>query len=220
MKGQRERVASNFHEFRMEGIAPGTLYRSSHPITDASTEDTREIAEAAEKARIAAVLNLCDTKTFLIKIVKIAPWYHRLFKANKVIALDMGFDFLSTRFCTKLRRGIQFMLTNKGPYLLHCHAGIDRTGFVCAVLGALMGAKLSDIVRDYIASYNDKSLIDEYPEFTGFILEDFRKLNGGEEITDANLQGAAEDFLEHKVKLTRDEIAELKEKLTIKRKGA
>jgi hypothetical protein len=56
MKGQRERIASNFHECRTGGIAPGKLYRSSHPITDASPEEAKAIAESALKARIAAVL--------------------------------------------------------------------------------------------------------------------------------------------------------------------
>jgi hypothetical protein len=218
MKGQRERIASNFHEFRMGYIAPGILYRSSHPITDASAEDAAAIAEAAQKARIAAVLNLCDTKTYLATIVKGAPWYHRLYKADKVIALDMGFEFTTSRFCIKLCRGIQFILTYDGPYLIHCHAGIDRTGFVCALLGALMGAKLSDIVSDYLASYNDSDLIADYPEYSEVIVEDFRKLNGGEDVTDTNLQRVAEDYLKHKVQLTGEEIAELKEKLSFRRR--
>jgi predicted protein tyrosine phosphatase len=213
MKGQRERIASNFHEFHMGAIAPGILYRSSHPITDASTEDAAAIAEAAAKAQIAAILNLCDTKTYLSTIVKVAPWYHRFYKANNVIALDMGFEFQTSRFYAKLRRGIQFMLTHDGPYLLHCHAGIDRTGFVCAILGALMGAKLSDIVSDYAASYNDNDLLADYPELSEVIVEDFRKLNNGEEVNDTNIQSVVEDFLKHKIQITGEEIAELREKL-------
>ncbi len=35
MKGERARVSTNFHEFRMGNIASKTLYRSSHPIIDA-----------------------------------------------------------------------------------------------------------------------------------------------------------------------------------------
>ncbi|GHT69818.1 hypothetical protein FACS1894110_20050 [Spirochaetia bacterium] len=195
------------------------LYRSSHPITDASAEEAREIALSALDARIAAVLNLCDTKTFLAKIVAAAPWYHRLFRANNVIALDMGFDFQASRFCIKLCSCFQFMLTHDGPYLVHCHAGIDRTGFVCAVLGALMGADLSDIVGDYLASYNDDDLIADYPEFSEGIVEDFRKMNGGEEVNNTNLQSVVEDYLKNKVQLTGEEIAELKEKLAGKGKG-
>jgi hypothetical protein len=76
-----------------------------------------------------------------------------------------------------------------------------------------MGAALSDIVSDYLASYNDSDLIADYPEFSEIIVEDFRKLNGGEEVNDTNLQSVAEDYLIHEVQLTDEEIAELKEKL-------
>jgi hypothetical protein len=45
------------------------------------------------------------------------------------------------------------MLAHDGPYLIHCHAGIDRVGFVCAVLEALIGGTPSEIVADYTRSY-------------------------------------------------------------------
>jgi hypothetical protein len=200
----------------MGGIAPKTLYRSSHPITDASADDAKEIAKSAVKARIAAVLNLCNTKAELKALAGFAPWYYRLFEAGNIIALDMNFEFLSSRFCAKLRRGIQFMLTHDGPYLVHCHAGVDRTGFVCAVLGAFMGAKFSDIVRDYVVSYNESAMTDEdYKEYSKIIVDYFLEMNGGEEVTEKNLQSVAENFLKHQVQLTRKELAALKEKLMI-----
>jgi hypothetical protein len=84
---------------------------------------------------------------------------------------------------------------------------------VCAVLGALMGANLRDIVRDYVDSYNDSALIDDYPEFSESIVEDLREMNGGEELNDKNLKSAVENFLKNKVQLTQEELAALKEKL-------
>ncbi|AEF85269.1 putative lipoprotein [Treponema primitia ZAS-2] len=219
MKGERARVSTNFHEFRMGSIAPKTLYRSSHPITDADIKDAKAIAKYATKAKIAAVLNLNNTKAELKALAVFAPWYHDLYKADCIIALDMNFDYLSSRFCTKFRRGIQFMLTQSGPYLVHCYAGVDRTGFVCAVLGSLMGAKLREIVADYVASYNDSTMTrNEYKEYSQIIVDLFREMNGGGKISDKNLQSVAEDFLLHKVKLTRKELAGLKMILSINRK--
>jgi hypothetical protein len=216
MKGQRVKGATNFHEFRMGGIAPKTLYRSCHPITDASIEDAKAIAKSASKARIAAALNLCDTKAHLAHIAIHAPWYHRLFEADCIIALDMHFDYTGSRSCAKFRRAIQFMLTHDGPYLIHCYAGVDRTGFVCAVLGALMGAKLREIISDYVDSYNDSTMTArEYKEYSAIIVAIFTEMNDGEKVSDENLQSVAEDFLKQKVKLTRKELAKLKEKLAI-----
>jgi hypothetical protein len=108
------------------------------------------------------------------------------------------------------------MLTHKGPYLVHCYAGVDRTGFVCAVLGALMGAKLREIISDYVDSYNDSTMTArEYKEYSAIIVGIFTEMNDGEKVNNKNLQRVAEDFLKQKVKLTRNELAELNKKLAI-----
>jgi hypothetical protein len=130
----------------------------------------------------------------------------------------MNFDYLSSRFCAKLRRGIQFMLTHDGPYLVHCYAGVDRTGFVCAVLGALMGGEFREIVDDYVNSYNDNTMTNnEYKEYSQIIIDIFREMNDGEKVSDKNLQSVAEYFVKHKLKLTLKELTKLKEKLSINR---
>jgi len=49
----------------------------------------------------------------------------------------------------------RFIIANDGPYLIHCTEGKDRAGFVSAVLEALMGADLQEIVADYMKSYEN-----------------------------------------------------------------
>jgi protein tyrosine/serine phosphatase len=44
----------------------------------------------------------------------------------------------------KLKAALQFMITHKGPYFIHCFAGVDRTGFVIALMEAFMGANLKN----------------------------------------------------------------------------
>jgi protein tyrosine/serine phosphatase len=51
------------------------------------------------------------------------------------------------------------MLNRPGPYLIHCYAGVDRTGFMAIVLEALMGASLHDIIDDYLKSILDEEFI-------------------------------------------------------------
>jgi protein-tyrosine phosphatase len=36
------------------------------------------------------------------------------------------------------------------PMVIHCHAGKDRTGFICAVILAALGVEREDIVADYL----------------------------------------------------------------------
>ena len=66
----------------------------------------------------------------------------------------MDFSQTSEYFQKKLKRGLQFIINTEGPWLIHCHAGVDRTGFVSIVLEALMGATLDEIINDYLQSFN------------------------------------------------------------------
>jgi protein-tyrosine phosphatase len=40
------------------------------------------------------------------------------------------------------------------PVLIHCRAGQDRTGFICAMIHLALGVDTGDIVRDYLLSNN------------------------------------------------------------------
>jgi len=53
--------AVNFREIRVGRIAPNTLYRSSHPIKD--NKQDKVVSMLASFAKIAAVINLCDTNS-------------------------------------------------------------------------------------------------------------------------------------------------------------
>jgi hypothetical protein len=165
----------------MGGIAPGMLYRGSHPIQDGKQD--RAIALLAGNARIAAVLNLADTKANLARKAIFAPWYRKLFDSDCIIPLDMKFDGMTPLFTAKLKKGIRFLINREGPYLIHCHAGIDRTGFVCAVIEALMGATPDEIIEDYLISYkiDEERIQDEAQRQLDslVIIEALNKMNDG-----------------------------------------
>lgn len=48
----------------------------------------------------------------------------------------------------------------KGPIVMHCHAGKDRTGLICAFIHHALGVSEADILEDYLAT-NTKSRIEE-----------------------------------------------------------
>ena len=52
-----------------------------------------------------------------------------------------------------MKAALQFMISHRGPYLIHCFAGIDRTGFVLALLEVLMGASLKEITNNYLSAF-------------------------------------------------------------------
>jgi hypothetical protein len=205
---------ANFREIRLGSIAPGILYRSSHPVPNG--EQNKEAVLLASQARIACVLNLADNTAELHKAASMCPWYRKLVHSGRAAALNMDFNFASRKFAAKLGYGIKFMLDHDGPYLIHCFAGFDRTGFVSMVLEALMGATMLEITDDYLLSYGTgfySAVNDGDSEDAQVVLEQLRLMNMGQPIMDENLQAGAKRYLTQKAGLTEAEIVGLKEKL-------
>jgi hypothetical protein len=170
------------------------------------------IALQAQEARIACVLNLHDTSQSLLRIK--APWYERLLHTGQVIAFDMSFDFCSGDFCKKLAKVLRFMVYHGGPYLVHCYAGVDRTGFVSALLEALMGATVREIEADYLRSFPAETTA--YFAENGLhsaIFEQLTRINGGTPLTDETAPQAAESFLTGAVGLSPAEVTTLRKQL-------
>lgn len=142
---------TNFREVKAKYMAPGILYRSSSPLKGGDIKKTK--GKLAQKAGIKCVINLDDHVSVLEALSKGVPWYHKLVKENNVIALHMIFSIPSPDFNHKLKEALQFMIAHEGPYLIHCFAGVDRTGFVVAILKALMGATIKEICDDYLLSF-------------------------------------------------------------------
>ena len=206
----------NFREIRMGNIAPNTLYRSSHPIKDDKQEPV--ISLLASSARIAAVINLCDFDAEIKRKAFFAPWYGKLLKANRVIALGMDFSQTSEYFKKKLKKGLQFIISTEGPWLIHCHAGIDRTGFVSMVLEALMGATLDEIIRDYLQSFNsmyNSSVYGEVNKGDSLIVMQLLSAMGNYlPLNDRNLSAISENYLINTINLSAGETEMLKRKLS------
>jgi hypothetical protein len=207
--------AVNFREIHMGNIAPHMLYRSSHPIKDNKQEPV--ISMLAAGARIAAVLNLSDTASEIAGKAIFAPWYNKLLKNGYVHAAGMGFNNSSESFAKKLKKGLQFMINTEGPWLIHCHAGVDRTGFVSILLEAFMGATLDEIINDYLQSFNSMFNSSVYGEVNKgdsiVVMKLFSIISNNEPVNDQNLQAIAENYFHKTVKLSVLEIELLKRKL-------
>jgi hypothetical protein len=210
------KTSANFREIRMGGIGPGVLYRSSHPVGGGSPD--LAIAKLAAEARIATILNLADTDREIKRMAIAAPWYRNILNTGGVIVLGMGFNGMSRQFCARLRKGIRFILNRPRPYLIHCYAGVDRTGFVAIILEALMGATLYEIIDDYLKSLIDKEFLAPHdsPQHhldSAAVYEILTAMHNGKPVTDENVKDVAESYLITKVGLTMPELKRLKERL-------
>jgi protein tyrosine/serine phosphatase len=206
---------SNFREIHTGKISPKVLYRSNHPIFNG--EPVKEIILAAKDAKIQTIINLSDTIRFLTQKVMQCPWYKKILEQNNVIALNlsMNFDILDTKFHEKIHDGLRFMIEHGPPYLIHCEAGIDRTGFLAALLESFMGAKIDDIVKDYMLSFGDirEYSLSNYREGLNFMMNMLGKIKGGIPDIDEDLQPFSETYLREKIKLSTTELQMLANRL-------
>jgi protein tyrosine/serine phosphatase len=210
--------SSNFREIRAGAIPPNVLYRSNHPIFNGNQVDN--IILSAIYAKIKTVINLSDNTYTLRSKVAACLWYKNIFDNDNVIALhiNMKFDPLSREFCNKIKEGLLFMDNRHSPYLIHCEAGIDRTGFLAIILEALMGANIHDLAEDYMLSFMDKSEFspDGYKYGSIFIRNLFARIKSGFAENYENWQDLALKYLMENVGMTDYEINQLEKTLSEK----
>jgi hypothetical protein len=207
--------SSNFREIRMGKIAPKTLYRSSHPVCNGA--QVPDIILAANYAKINTVINLSDNIATLITKIGACPWYRNIYERNSVIALNMNMQFypMNKKFKDKIKYGLHFMIEHDPPYLIHCEAGIDRTGFLSLILESFMGAQFDEMVKDYMLSYVDAKEYSSHDHKNGslFMINMFSKIKGGAVNPDDDLQYLTKKYLVEKVGLNENELADLASRL-------
>ncbi|SHJ50965.1 Protein tyrosine/serine phosphatase [Dethiosulfatibacter aminovorans DSM 17477] len=218
-------IYANFRSIATEGINPGLIYRSCSPVNNELNRAAYSDA-LAEAVGIETVVNLADSieelEGFMAEEGFKSDYYKSLYEDRKVILLDMDVDVAGEEFGAKLVEGFKFIIDNEGPYLIHCTEGKDRAGFASALLEALMGASLDEIVADYMTTYENYYGIEKGSEQYDAIAESniitsmtmvVAGLEKGSDLTDVDLAEAAEDYLKDKG-MTGSEISDLKEKLS------
>ena len=218
-----DEVFANFRPVVMGDIAEGVLYRTSSPVNP-------EIGRASyadgliEKAGIQTVLNLADDDAAIQGYFAAegfdSPYYKGLYEGGHVIALNMGVDYKSQDFQSKLKSGLEFLIANEGPYAFHCNEGKDRAGFTAILLESLMGATREEIVADYMVSYENyyhvKKDSEQYKliaQVAEGMLRDMAGLEKDADLSKVDLSKAAGDYLLG-IGLTAEQITALKTNLS------
>ena len=213
-----DEVFANFRPVVMGDIAEGVLYRSSSPVNPELGRNTYADA-LAEAAGIKTVLNLADNEETMKAYEGYAESYYATLN---VVPLDMGVDFAAEDFNAKLKTGLEYMIANEGPYLVHCNEGKDRAGFVTALLEALMGGTVDEIKADYMTSYENYYHVEKDSEQYNKIAESnimntLRTIAGLEEGADlagVDLRAAAETYLTGTVGLSAEQVDALRATLS------
>ncbi len=157
--GRTNEVFANFRPVNtIASLKPNTLYRSCSPI-DNQHNRAHICDDLIEQAGIGFIMDLADSITELDRLYNVedfdSPYFKSLDDNGNVIPLAMNSAFKSQIFSDKLVTGFKELIQHTGPYLVHCVEGKDRTGFVCVVIEALTGATYSELVNDYMVTYNN-----------------------------------------------------------------
>ena len=149
-------VYGNFRNVRAGKIGENNLFRSQHPANGSIRSQYAN--SLAENNRVETVLNLSDSRKKVdnnISEYKIDPayYYRTLYSRGSVYTADLHVKYRNPAYCRKVTEGLRFFTKNKGPYLVHCEVGRDRTGLVILLLECLMNAPYKYMVDDYAQSF-------------------------------------------------------------------
>ena len=153
-----DEVFANFRNIFPGNIKEGILYRSASPC-DNQHNRAPYVDALIKEAGVQCILNLSDNDEKIAKYMTKddfnSPYFKSLYEAGNVIPLAMAMNFTADDFRLKIADGFTRMAEKEGPYLVHCTEGKDRTGFICMLLEALMGASYQEIVDDYMLTYDN-----------------------------------------------------------------
>ena len=151
-------VFANFRNIKAGDIKEGRIYRSASPC-DNQHQRAPYVDELIAIAGVRYIVDLADTNEKMLGYIEAdgfsSDYWLSLFKDNKVYPAAMNMNFGSEEFRAKAAGALAAMVQNRGPYLVHCTEGKDRTGFVCMLIEALCGASYQEIVDDYMITYDN-----------------------------------------------------------------
>jgi hypothetical protein len=129
--------------------------------------------------------------------------------------MEEYFNYHSPALVAQVASIIKFTINHDGPYLIHCYAGIDRTGFIARLLEALMGASMSEIVRDHMLTLVEEYVYTEryYTIGRDFILREFSKMCRCKVFERSDLRALASKYLLKSVHISQNDLILLTAKL-------
>ncbi len=209
----------NFRMITTTGIKEDMLYRSSNPVSSGMNRGEQCMAEL-ERLEIPTIINLCQWCEDAQQEEYFAGshYAHAL-----VVYTPVESDFGGPGYDHEMAKGFKVFADYSGPYLFHCKGGKDRTGFMAAILEALMGGTLAEIQDDYIRTFtnyyavidgkhcdlSEESKAELAQEINNYLIYAFDT----DDIEHCDLVAGAEHYLTVKAGLSADDVAKIKHNL-------
>ena len=228
----REQFA-NFRAMNVGNLKENLLYRGASPIDNRRNRPST-VDSLLQEHNIAYDIDLADKRALgsnnftavdnipaLGSDFVIHDYFQQLLDNDKVIFLGMAAAYKNEDFARKMKTMFEAILSNEGPYYIHCLEGKDRTGYVCMVIEALCGATYEEIIDDYFITYKNYYGIekgsDKYEVIKSIHIDEMiRYVFGFEKTTNlltANYQSSVNAYL-LSIGLTQDQIDAIQTKLS------
>lgn len=157
-------------------IKKGFLYRACSPF-DNHVLRRAYSAKFCEDMGIQTILNLADTKEKLLEYLldnELPDISCAMINEDRVVCAPLKIDYLSKEYEEGVKNGLVELINKKGPILINCLEGKDRTGFVAALLGALGGMSFDELISDYMLSFDNYYKVNKSTDIENYwmIVED------------------------------------------------
>lgn len=138
-------------------IQAGRWFRSSTLSRWTGTPELREWLAHAQVSDIVDLRTAAEVQRMPYSAEELAGIrYHELPMVGPGSSdPDDAFFELLGQHAAQVQAAVRVLLQAEGAVVLHCHAGKDRTGWLCALLQAAMDLPATDIEEDYLASKMD-----------------------------------------------------------------
>lgn len=143
-------------------LRSGVLFRGSSPTRYSDSDSGQVLISWLDATLVRAAVDL-RTRDELEKHPYAAPWRDRLerrhtpFDGASQLSTPLadgttGYVRMFEQNRHAIREALTFLAGHEHPLLVHCHAGMDRTGVVVAVVGHLCSVPRESLLCDYLAS--------------------------------------------------------------------
>lgn len=150
---------ANFRLVEVGNIKP-IIYRGASPVNN--TYNRAQITnELLKKYNIRYIINLADTEKKFKDYANIFDYTNSLYKENKIYFGNLSIEYETQEFAKNIAKSLMQITNNEGPFYIHCNHGRDRTGMACIILEALADASYTEILNDYMKTYENYNFINE-----------------------------------------------------------
>ncbi len=161
---ESDEVFANFRAVSVSTMKENFVYRGASPV-DNEMNRASVVNALLEQNGIRYVVDLADSEEEMQEYFAAADfdseYTKSLYEQGYDIPLSMSANYDSDAYKESVAKGMRHLLKYGGPVYIHCLEGKDRTGFVCLLLEALVGADYEEMCADYMATYKNYYSISE-----------------------------------------------------------